>query len=113
MKKDWAGDLRSRKLGDKTNNNRNVIINRLVKKEPYEFQPPKDKDAYDIHEYAESVGPQGLQIVINKHAPATRKAIWFLVMFGKANYTLALEGKHKNWRKKSAVGTYLSVYETQ
>ena len=81
-------DLRSRKFADKSNQNRNApkLMNN---KEPYQLEPSKEKDTYDIHEYAESVGPQGLQIVINKHAPTTRKAVWFLIMFGKINYASA------------------------
>lgn len=82
-------DLRSRKFVDKSNENRKlrIIHNNLARKEPFESKPSKEKETYDIHEYAESVGPQGLQIVINKHAPTTRKAIWFLIMFGKIVHT--------------------------
>ena len=76
-------DLRSRTFADRPKKTSNVP--RSKHKEPYELEAPKDKETYDIHEYAESVGPQGLQIVINKHAPTTRKAIWFLIMFGKMN----------------------------
>ena len=62
---------------------RSPIWHRIIKNQKMELRQRKkpEIETYDIRDYAESIGPQGLQIVIDSKSTIVRKLSWLTIIF--------------------------------